>query len=168
MTDTMRRPGANGAANNRTELGGALSDSSVAHNSPSVNCGDGQRIPIHDFTGRVVGEAVAGEFRKDRIFGSRHMLRKPPAWCFCEESPRQAEAAGASAVELTDQETGKRYRATIALIGSKGFRVNRGHGEQLALELGWWSVDGRRPQKELAGEDSEEPSHQLLLWGGAA
>ncbi len=97
-------------------------------------------IPIR-VRGRIVGRVQDGVFRK-RVRGSRHMLRKPKkAWALDVQSLEQAEALGAWLVELLDLESGLRYRAPISRIRLRGFRLDRGHGEQLALRLEEWDFE---------------------------
>jgi hypothetical protein len=94
---------------------------------------------------RVVGKVTGGVFVKT-VAGSAHFLRKPPAIAFDVSSLDDAERAGAVQVQVTDRETGRIYRAPLALVRSAGFAVNRGYGAQWALPLCYWSVDGKPPQ----------------------
>ncbi len=103
-------------------------------------------IPIHRSDGKVVGQVSAGVFRKDKLVGSRHMMRKPRGWALDVASLAQAESHGADLVQLTDQETGLVYRASIVLINEKGVEVNRGYGRQICLPLEFWEVDNHVPQ----------------------
>ncbi len=81
--------------------------------------------------GRVVGEIVGHTLTK-KARGSRHMLRKPAAWCFDCEALARAEELGATRVEIRDIETGRVYSAPISLFHERGIVVNRGYGRQLA------------------------------------
>jgi hypothetical protein len=96
---------------------------------------------------RIVGH-VAGHFFHKRIAGSRHTLRRPPAIAFDISTLRDAQAAGASEVCVTDSESGAVYRAAIADVLAHGFAVVRGHGRQIALALERWSINGQQPQAE--------------------
>ena len=98
-----------------------------------------KRHPVQTANGRVVGHVEDGVLWK-RVRGSRHMLRKPRAWAFDVQSLRDAEAAGATRVEVHDIDSGMTYSASLRQIRQCGFRVNRGHGDQIALRLGEWSV----------------------------
>lgn len=100
-------------------------------------------IPI--YVGRRAVGHVAGDTFYKRVRGSAHFLRTPRAIAFDESTLRDAERAGARYVEVTDAETGREYRAPLALIWERGFRVSRGHGEQLALIL---SDFNRQPAPE--------------------
>jgi hypothetical protein len=81
------------------------------------------------------------------IKGRLHMLRRPPAIAFDVSTLRDAEAAGATAVAVTDSESGRVYAAPLSLIWARGFRVNRGHGEQLALILSDFNRPVERPEQ---------------------
>lgn len=101
--------------------------------------------------GKVVGEVAEGKFIK-RVRGSRHMLREPKGWAVDVQSLADAEELGAASVEIVDVETDVTYSATIARIQEKGFRLDRGHGAQVAVPLRLWSV-------------SSDDARQLSLFG---
>ena len=92
--------------------------------------------------GKVVGEVVGNVFQK-KVRGSKHMLREPKGWALDCQSLEDAVQVGAEVVELVDVETDTTYSATVARIHSKGFRLDRGFGQQIALALQHWST--RRP-----------------------
>lgn len=108
-----------------------------------------QQIPSKSqpiFVGaRVVGY-VCGDVFKKTITGSKHILRTPPGIAFDVSSLDDAERMGARLAEATDRETGRVYRAKIDFIRSNGFSVSRGFGNQIALPLGWFSIDGQPPK----------------------
>jgi hypothetical protein len=56
---------------------------------------------------------------------------------------------GAVGVRIEDQETGKVYRADLATLDTYGYRFNRGWGEQIALPLTHWQVQGEPIQAAL-------------------
>lgn len=103
--------------------------------------------------GRVVG-TVRGDTLYKTIHGERHFLRYPPAIAFDFVTLETAERAGAQYVQVKDADSGKLYRASVQTIRRKGMFVNRGHGDQIALALKDWSVNGAP-----VGE-------QLVLFGG--
>jgi len=92
--------------------------------------------------GRVVGEVRGNTFVK-RVRGSRHMLQRPRAWAVDVAVLREAEALGARAVEVVDTETNTTYRAPLERFWTRGIRVNRGYGEQVALLLADWLPAGQ-------------------------
>ena len=108
-----------------------------------------QATPVYRSDGRAVGRVEGGVFR--RVMRSTvHQLQRPPAWAADVDALDQARAAGASQVEIFDRDTGETYRAELADFYRHGVRVSRGHGVQLALPLGRWSVTmslnvGNRP-----------------------
>jgi len=105
--------------------------------------------------GRVVGVVRGDTFHK-RVQASRHFLKRPAAIAFDVASLREAEAAGAEKVEVTDRETGTVYRAAIGTVWERGWSFNRGYGEQVALALGQWN------------RDDEPVGQQLTLFGAGA
>lgn len=99
--------------------------------------------------GKIVGEVRNGVFTK-RVRGSVHMLRRPPGWALDVQSLDEAEAAGVQTVCIIDTETGKRYRATVAVLRSdRAFGLDRGFGRQIALPLDYWRVDDPGGPKQL-------------------
>ncbi len=75
------------------------------------------------------------------VKASRHFLRVPPAIALDKKALDWAEREGASIVCVTDKESGSIYRACLATIREKGFRVSRGFGEQIALPLSRWKTE---------------------------
>lgn len=106
--------------------------------------------------GKIVGY-VRGDVFCKAARGSRHMLRRPKAWALDIQSLRDAEAAGAKRVAIDEKETDRTYVASTALIWRRGFRFNRGFGEQIGLALEFWRVE--RPGG---------PSQLALALGGAS
>jgi hypothetical protein len=101
-------------------------------------------IPIYRHDGAaVIGQVIGDTFHK-RVRSSTHMLRRPRAWACDVDALDQAQAAGAVWVAILDQDTGRTYRAALADFYSRGVRVGRGHGDQLALTLNLWNVTGGR------------------------
>ena len=105
--------------------------------------------------GRVIGYLEDNCFRK-RVVGSKHKLRKPPAWCiskqaFCEEVLPNTEN-----IIIEDTESGLIYECLTKVFAEHAFEIQRGEFEpQLALVLRFWTV--RR-----------NGHHQLGLWGGGS
>jgi hypothetical protein len=69
------------------------------------------------------------------------MLRRPPAWAIDAAILEAARQDGARTVEITDIETRRVYRASIAAFDAHGVRLDRGHGVQIALPLAHWRVE---------------------------
>ena len=112
-----------------------------------------ERAQVHRDDGKVIGGLVGNVFRK-HVDASRHFLRKPyPAIAFDLDTLAQAKEQGARFVEVIDRESGKTYRASLERVWSKGFPVNRNHGEQIALALGEWNQgDDELPAEQLSFE----------------
>lgn len=100
-------------------------------------------------SGKPIGK-VRGETFFKNIHGSRHFLRKPLAIAFDVETLDAAECAGASRVQVIDQETGVMYSAAISHIRRAGFEFDRGYGRQIALVLHGWTVTKRGGGLQLA------------------
>jgi hypothetical protein len=105
---------------------------------------------------RTVGEVRGDTFYK-RIRFSVHALRVPPALALDTQSLEDAERAGAQSVEIFDSDSGHTYRAAISTIRARGFFLNRGFGEQIALSLGEWRRDDGAEQLSLFGVRQHEP-----------
>lgn len=107
------------------------------------------------------GGKVVGQVRGDTLhktIRARHYLRKPPAIAFDVAVLEQAERAGAHFVEVRDADTGTIFRTTIHHIHERGFTLNRGYGEQIALPVNGWTATRRGEGLQLA----------LFRVGGAA
>lgn len=99
-----------------------------------------QERPVHLLTGtgKHSGCTVQDGVLYRRARGSQHMLRKPPAWCFETNILLEASRLGVSVVQVHDVETHTTYSASLQTLLQKGIRLNRGHGEQLAVPLSCW------------------------------
>lgn len=96
------------------------------------------RRVLYTADGRHSGCVLDGSRLVRTVRGSVHQLRRPPAWSFERNILEQAHTAGARVVEVTDTETGVTYSTSLATLWQKGIRLQRGHGEQIALPLNLW------------------------------
>lgn len=118
---------------------------------------DNRSIPIYD------GERVIGYLRNNgtllhrKMQGSRHILRNPRAISFGVKPLKDAIRLGCRYVMVEDTEDGKRYTAPIMAFFEQGFRVERGWGEQCALELVHWEIT-----------DTKNPAIQLSIFEGVS
>ncbi len=87
---------------------------------------------------QAIGQVEGDTFIK-RVRSSIHMLRSPRGWALDVKSLEDAQEAGAKFVDLQDGDTKKTYRASIDHIWAKGFRFNRGFGDQICLVLKEWN-----------------------------
>jgi len=116
-----------------------------SHLHYSRNSADG--IPI--YVGSKPVGTVKGDCFHKRVMASAHFLRKPPAIAFDVSTLRDAEAAGAKWVEVTDAESGRVYRASMATIWERGKGFNRGFGSHWFLTLNQWNRDQSPTQGRL-------------------
>ena len=114
-----------------------------------VNAGQPYSTPIY-VGSKVVGKVEDNTFYKS-IHGSRHLLRRPPAIAFDISSILDAESVGATYAKVTDLDSGHSYHAPIKKIIEKGFNLNRGFGDQIALLLSEWRRDDEPKQLRLFG-----------------
>jgi len=87
----------------------------------------------------IVGAVVGNRFIK-RLSGKKHFLHSPAAIAFDIDSLKTAEKLGATVAHIIDRDTGKEYFVFISTIFEKGFEIDRGYGEQIALPLREWST----------------------------
>jgi hypothetical protein len=98
---------------------------------------------------KIVGKVVENEFVK-KVHSVKHFLHKPPAIAFDVGSLEQAQKLGATQVKIIDLDSGIVYKVTIELILEKGFRFNRGYGNQIGLTLNYWQLEGSTQNPQLA------------------
>jgi hypothetical protein len=103
--------------------------------------------------GRVIGYLTDHTFTK-RVIGSKHKLRKPPAWCISKEAFFEQILPNTEDIIVEDTESGLVYECPTEVFAGHAFEIQRGNFEpQLALTLGYWTVRGNGHR-------------QLGLWGG--
>lgn len=107
--------------------------------------------PAFNEQGKVVGIFADGYLKKN-VRKSKHMLQKPPAWCWDESIIRQAEDLGIKKTELHELEEDKKYIASISDFRNKGFYLRRGFGNQLGLTLAHWKIESQDDDKQLTFE----------------
>ncbi|MCZ7539127.1 MAG: hypothetical protein M5U29_04260 [Anaerolineae bacterium] len=100
--------------------------------------------PVFSATGQTIGQ-VSGTVFSKRVRGSVHQLRAPRGWALDAATLEDLRALHVVTVAVTDVETGTCYTALLAEFGEHGVPFNRGFGPQVALPLGYWSVDGQPP-----------------------
>ncbi len=115
---------------------------------------------------RVIGMVAGDTFHKS-ILGSKHMLRRPHAIAFDRCTLRDAAAAGASFAAILDRETGATYTISFETIHTHSFPVFRGHGDQVAVPLDHWVINGATPVAvaKAAQTNRERKELQLSLFG---
>ena len=128
-------------------------------------------IPIYagnNFAGRVDQLRKVLEKSAD---STKHMVQKPwRAWGYNRSVLRDAAELGATWAQVYDRATGNTYRATFETIYEHGFSVRRGHGDQIALALDWWSINGAAPvaEQRAAQTNVERAELQMSLFAEVA
>lgn len=103
--------------------------------------------------GKIIGYLQDHTFVK-RVQGSKHMLRKPPAWCISKEAFCQKVLPNTQNIIIEDLEGGLIYECLTQVFAEHAFEIQRGDFEpQLALTINYW---GRHSNGH----------RQLSLWGG--
>lgn len=103
--------------------------------------------------GKIIGYLQNHTFIK-RVQGSKHMLRRPPAWCISKDAFCERILPATQYVIIEDVESGLNYQISTETFAEHCFEIQRGNFEaQLAMELRFWTPinNGHR---------------QLTLWGG--
>lgn len=122
----------------------------------------GRPKPVAWLDGRVLRKQIQ----------PNHLLNRPRAIAFDAALLAEAEAQGATTLRV---ECGRdRFEASLVTFRAHAFAVNRGFGAQLALELGWWSVNGSEAVLSVRERVHAMRSHAPSLFdqfddeGGAA
>jgi len=103
--------------------------------------------------GKIIGYLQGHTFIK-RVQGSKHMLRKPPAWCISKQAFCEEVLPNTKNIIIEDVESGLIYECLTKVFAEHAFEIQRGNFEpQLALTLNHWEV-------------KSNGHHQLGLWGG--
>jgi hypothetical protein len=100
-------------------------------------------LPIYTATGKVAGvfDQVERVFRKR--CRAEHVLHSPPAVAIDEAVLLRLHQLGCKRVEVELVESGRTLTAPFSAF-ENGIRLDRGHGEQIALPLCRWRVEEPR------------------------
>jgi hypothetical protein len=124
----------------------------INHHSNSNTVVPGVNTPVKA-QGKIIGYLRDHTFIK-RVIGSKHKLRKPPAWCISKEAFCEQVMPNTENVIVEDIESGLVYECPTEVFAERAFEIQRGGFEpQLALTLNYW-------KKQSNGH------RQLSLWGG--
>jgi len=100
-------------------------------------------ITIVTKSGKIIDLWGIYKIKNNNLFkkfnGSEHTLTTPPGLAVDYKIMTEAQDKGCKYVQLYDRETEFFYTAKIEVFLSKGFRFNRGYGEQIALTLSNWN-----------------------------
>ena len=102
-------------------------------------------VDIFGHDDRPLGTVNGATFRKFAVRKSLHFYRKYGGWGCDTCAVDAAERAGATAIELTDLESGATYRASLAAMRTHGLPVDHGYGAQLVLPLRFWTAPQLQP-----------------------
>jgi hypothetical protein len=75
---------------------------------------------------------------------NEHVLHSPPAVAIDESVLLRLHQLGCERVEVELVESGRTLSAPFSAFEDYGFRLDRGHGEQIALPLCRWRVEEPR------------------------
>ena len=114
----------------------------------------GQKRPVK-VDGKVIGW-LSGEVFYKSVIGSKHRLRKPPAWAIDAEAFDAEIRPSATEIVVIDKETGTEFHASVEIFGRHSFRFNRGFFDQYGLPLQYWRVknNGDRQLSLFEGGDA--------------
>ena len=87
--------------------------------------------------GRVIGYIDGGIFCKE-VYGSIHMLRKPPAWAIDVEVWEWIKLK-VTWIMVTDKETNDIFFTKVETFDKHKRLLDRGHGRQYYMILDRWS-----------------------------
>lgn len=119
-------------------------------------------------TGRPkpVAFVVGVKLRKGCDF-TKHIVRTPRAIAFDSEVLTQAEKLGVQIVEVKDISTNDIWTIEFTDFQRYQFPVNRGFGQQYAVELGRWSRNGELSELAKHEQLQANKNAQMSLFGGA-
>lgn len=106
----------------------------VARNDSSARR---RRQVLRNAKGKVCG-SITGRTLRKTVSGRKHRLDIPPAWALDIDHVETAERSGVTLVELYDRDDGSTWSVALSDFVAKGFRLDRGHGLQIALPLVHW------------------------------
>ena len=102
-------------------------------------CQASQRQNIRSYDGKIIGYLDGDTFVKP-LCGSKHQLKRPPAWAVDAEAFDEQIKPYASTFRIEDKETDTVYEVPVAFFDQhKGF-LDRGYGPQYFLVLSKWEI----------------------------
>jgi len=111
-----------------------------------------ERQPEYLDDGRRIGYTEGEEFHK-RVRGRLHQLQFPPAWANDESLTLRLQEQGIKRIIINDLDASRKYSVSMEVFLEKGFRIERGHGTQIALPLRYWEIEdeGKPKRPPLTG-----------------
>lgn len=117
---------------------------------------EGESVRTED--GKVVARLSNGTLYKTGVTEAKHMLKKPPAWCFDVSMFTNPSKEIHTIVVKTD-DTHREYSVSAEKFFLFAKKIDRGHNSQYMLPLQYWSIKGNDPegkQLSLFGEKEKE------------
>lgn len=105
--------------------------------------------PVKAYDGKVIGSSDGTTFRK-RIRGSAHLLKHPPAIAIDAHAYHEHIAPTHESIEVVDTDTDTLYSISIPSFERHKEILNRGHGVQVYVRLGYWKCEHRKGVRQLA------------------
>jgi hypothetical protein len=102
--------------------------------------------------GKIVGTIESKTFTK-QVTGSRHQLRRPPAWAIDAQAYDEEIKPYANEIVILDKESGIRYHTPVETFDQLKRQLNRGFGKQYFLTLNHWQVEGNGNKQLHLWED---------------
>ena len=100
-------------------------------------CQASQRQNIRSYDGKIIGYLDGDTFVKP-LCGSKHQLKRPPAWAVDAEAFDEQINPYASTFRIEDTESGATYEVTVDFFDRHKGYLNRGFGPQYFLPLTRW------------------------------
>jgi hypothetical protein len=118
------------------------------------NCSTKSRRLVKLPDGRVIGWLEGATFTKP-VCGSKHRLRRPPAWAVDADVFDELIMPVAKELRIEDKETGTVYEVSVAYFDQHKGELDRHFGRQYFLPLARWKT-----------HENGNGGKQLTLWGG--
>lgn len=109
--------------------------------------------------GKVVAKLGNGTLYKTGVTEAKHMLKKPPAWCFDVSMFTNPSKEIHTIVVVTD-DTQKEYSVSVEKFFVFAKKIDRGHNLQYMLPLQYWTIKGKTDSYSIDWE-----AEQLNLFG---
>lgn len=107
-----------------------------------------QVFAVYDGKTKRIGEIKNRYFLK-KVEKSKHMIKSPPAWGIDCIAFDEVVVPNADVIWIYDKESGKMYKASVALFRKHMGTLNRDFGKQYFLTLDWWNTEKPKEQVVL-------------------
>ena len=94
---------------------------------------------------------LEGDTLKRHVHFETHILQHPRGWSFDLDALKEAKEYGVTKVEVTDDDSGRRYCATLDDFFQKGVLVGEWAGH-LCLEIAHWTPKTPRKRGSKGGK----------------